>query len=237
MEGLHRAGDGPPIVVSPRGWARANDLADRYGVVIAADNQGVVDAADVVVVATRLGDWDEAVAALDWRAGQTAITMVGGLALAPFSAAVEPAKAVKAMVSYAVAVGESPFFLYPDDPASRVFGASLGTVVAIEDEESFEAASVMPVFHAMLFKLMETGEAWCAENGIAPEVARELTILSLRGAAIMAAQREGGNLEGILEGLAPPGGLTEGGLSQLESEDAFDAWRRAMDGVLRRARP
>jgi pyrroline-5-carboxylate reductase len=84
---------------------------------------------------------------------------------------------------------------------------------------------------------METGEAWCAENGIAPEVARELTILSLRGAAIMAAQREGGNLEGILEGLAPPGGLTEGGLSQLESEDAFDAWRRAMDGVLRRARP
>lgn len=237
VEGLHREGNAPSLIVSPRNAARAKGLADRFGAVVAADNQGVVDAADVVIVATRPGDWEDAVASLDWRAGQTAITMVGGLALAPFAQAVEPATAAKAMVSYAVAVGESPFFLYPDEVAARAFGARLGTVMAIADEGSFEAASVMPVFHAMLFRLLATGEAWCANQGVAPEVARELTVLSLRGAAVMAAQREGGSLEGIVESLAPPGGLTEGGLEDLESEDAFGAWRRAMDGVLARARP
>lgn len=237
IEGLHREGNAPPIVVSPRGRTRAEDLADRFGAAIAADNQGVVDAADLVVVATRLGDWADAIASLEWRAGQTAISVAGGLALAPFAEAVEPAKAVKAMVSYAVAVGESPFFLYPENAAARAFGARLGTVMAIADESSFEAASVMPVFHAMVFRLLATGEAWCTDQGLAPEAARALTILSLRGAAVMAARREGGSLEAIVEGLAPPGGLTGRGLEILESEDALGAWRRAMDGVLARARP
>jgi pyrroline-5-carboxylate reductase len=236
VEGLHREGNATPIVVSPRNAARARDLADRFGAVVAADNQGVVDAADVVVVATRPGDWADALAALDWRAGQTAVTVVGGLALAPFARAVAPATAVKAMVSYAVAVGESPFFLYPDDVAARAFGARLGAVMAFEDEAGFEVASVMPVFHAMVFRLLATGEAWCADQGIAPEVARALTTLSLRGASVMVARREGESLEGIVESLAPPGGLTEGGLGDLEAADAFGAWRHAMDGVLARAR-
>lgn len=236
VEGLCRAGDGPRIVVSPRNAAVARRLAEAFGVAIAADNQGVVDAADLVIFTTRPADGAAPAAALGWREGQVAVTMVAGLALDAFAHATQPATAVRAMASSAVALGASPFFLYPDHAAVRALGARLGAVQVMADEATFEAASVLPVYYALLFRIIGEATDWCIENGVEPGAARELVSMSMRGAALMAAKQEDLEIEAIVESLATKGGLTERGLLSLASDDAFGAWPRALDVVLRRMR-
>ena len=236
VAGLCRAGDGPRIVVSPRNATVAQRLAEAFGVGIAADNQGVVDAADTVILTTPPADGADPAAALTWREGQVAITMVAGLALAPFARATQPATAVRAMASAAVALGASPFYLYPDHAAARALGARLGAVQAMADEATFEAASVLPVYYALLFRLIGEAADWCVENGVEPAAARELVAMSMQGAAVMAAKQDDLGIEEIVESLATKGGLTERGLISLEADDAFGAWGRALDLVLRRLR-
>lgn len=236
VEGLCRAGDGPRIVVSPRNAAVARRLAAAFGVAIAADNQGVVDAADMVILTTRPADGAAPAAVLGWREGQIAVTLVAGLGIDAFARACRPATAVRAMASAAVALGASPFFLYPDHAAVRALGARLGAVQVMADEATFEAASVLPVYYALLFRIIGEATDWCIENGVEPGAARALTAMSMRGAALMAAKQDDLEIEAIVASLATKGGLTERGLLSLEADDAFGAWRRALDLVLRRMR-
>ena len=69
--------DAPPVVLSPRNAARSSGLATRFpSVRVAADNQAVVDACDVVVVCLLPAQADEVLAGLRFRAGQAVVSAV-----------------------------------------------------------------------------------------------------------------------------------------------------------------
>lgn len=233
--GLARDGAATSVTVSPRNAAIAAELAAAHGAAVAASNAAVVEASDIVLLTTRAEHRVGPVEGLNWRPGQTAVSFVGGLALADLAAAVAPAKAVKAMTSYAAAHAPCPFLIYPENPAARVLGERLGTVHALADERAFEAAAAMPVFFALLLDLLGEGEGWCADQGVAPEIARAQTLAGLRGLAALAEGLDGGDLDVLIARMATPGGLTEGGLADLEKYDAMAPWRAAMDRILARA--
>ncbi|MDA0703014.1 MAG: NAD(P)-binding domain-containing protein [Proteobacteria bacterium] len=225
----------PSIILPPRNAAIAAELAVAHDARVAKSNAAVVDASDIVLLTTRAEHGVAPVEGLPWRADQTAVSLVGGLALADLAAAVAPATAVKAMTSYAAAQVPCPFLIYPENPAARVLGERFGAVHALADERAFEAAAAMPVFFALLLNLLGEGEGWCVDHGVSPEIARAQTLAGLRGLAALAEETGGGALAPLLTGMATPGGLTEGGLDDLRRHDSMAPWRAAMDRILARA--
>jgi pyrroline-5-carboxylate reductase len=232
---LARDGAVSAMILSPRNAAVAAEIAARHGAGVAGSNAGVLEASDIVLLTTRAEHGVDPVRGLPWRPDQTAVSLVGGLALADLARAVAPATAVKAMTSYAASLEPCPFLIHPENSAARALGERFGPVHALADERAFEAAAAMPVFFALLLALLGEGEGWGAEQGVAPAIARAQTLAGLRGLAALAEGLDGGDLDGLIARMATPGGLTRGGLDDLRRHDAMAPWRAAMDRILARA--
>lgn len=224
----------PAITVSPRNSAIAGALAERYGVLIAAGNQGVVDASDIVVLACRPADVVQALDGLAWRAGQHLVSVCAGVPLADL---VAPGAGIcRAMPLTASRIGESPTILYPGSEPVRDALSPLGPVVALADEAGFEVASVDAAVYGWVFALIGSMSDWSARSGLDPVVARHLTAHVFRAATGMVLKHPGAPLPEMLHELATPGGITELGLGELSEREAMDAWQAAADRVLERLR-
>lgn len=236
IEGLKRHDDCPVIVVSPRGAAAARDMADRFGVEIAADNAEVVTRADAVIIAPRPSDVPEAIRGLPWRAGQAAISAAARVPLAAIEELVAPADAVISMPVISGAFGQSPTVIYPDNPAAREIFARIGSVNAMPDEAAYEAASVMGAVFGWMFGFIAETAAWGIANGVPAAEARQLAIDVFRGPAGLAAWQGDVSLEDLRDEIASPGSLTRTGLDHLAGSGALEAWRQACQIVLSRIR-
>ena len=93
--GLCEGVDDPPrIVLSPRGAAVSAELAGRYPTVsVAADNQDVVDGADLVIVCLRRAD-AALLGDLTWRPDQVVVSAVAGVGVPQLTEWVTPATRV-----------------------------------------------------------------------------------------------------------------------------------------------
>lgn len=236
IQGLMRAAEAPQIVVSPRNPDKARELAARFGVTIAADNQGVIDRADIVILATRPALGTAAIDGLVFRPGQTAVTMVAGMTVATFAAAVAPACAHRAIAHAGVSIGASPVFLYPDAPDLHGPFSAWGPVEASPDEAAFEVATVFPVFYAALYRIIEEAARWGVAQGLEPAAARDLATVCMKATALMAEADRDRPLADIIGSLATKGGLTERMIAVLEDAGAIDAWSDSLEVVLRRVR-
>jgi len=231
VRGLCREGDGSDIVLSPRGAGPAAVLADAYGCRVAASNEEVVAASDLVVLAVRPADVTAALDGLPWREGQVLVSVVAGATLADLAAAA-PAVPVRSMPVSAAAIGESPTAIYPDEPATRTLYERLGTVVVLPDEEAFAAASVMGAYHGWVFAVIAQAAAWLEGQGIPADRARALAAGMMRGAAGVAIAAPETPLAETLARLTTPGGITEAGFKRMEKVAGLGAWPAACDAAL-----
>ena len=236
VEGLARARPELEVVLSPRNVDRAAQLAAQYGATVAANNQAVCDAADVVLVTTRPGDVEGVCQALTFRASQTVISTAVGVPLSVLASAVAPATAVRAMPLTCSAIGRSPTLLLPDDPAARAIFELLGTVLSVDDEAQFTPASAIGAYYGWIYALMDEAVAWCASAGVPASTARDLVLETTRGAAEMGLLHPDRELSDLLDSLATPGGITRQGLETLERTRSLAAWVEALEDVLQRLR-
>lgn len=236
VEGLAQARPQLEVVLSPRNVDRSTQLAARFGARVAADNQAVCDAADVVLVTTRPGDVESVCRALDLRAGQTVISTAAGVPLSTLASAVGPATAIRAMPLTCSVIGRSPTLLLPEDPAARALFELLGTVHCVEKEAQFTPASVIAAYYGWVFALMDEAVAWSAAAGVPESTARDLVLETTRGAAEMGLRHPDRDLSDLLDSLATPGGVTRQGLETLDRRGSLGAWVEALEEVLQRLR-
>jgi pyrroline-5-carboxylate reductase len=236
VAGWHSARPDLKIVLSPRNADQVARLAARYGATVASDNQAVVDAAGLVVVATRPGDVLAACQSVTWRPDHVVVSVAAGLALAALAAATAPARAVRAMPLACALIHESPTLLYRDDPDARALFAGLGPVHALPDEDAFTAASALGAWYACLYALFADAAGWAAGAGVPAETARALVLQAARGAAGMALAQPEADLNSLLATLATRGGITELALGILRRGDGLRAWPASLDAVLLRLR-
>lgn len=118
------AGDGHQITVSERSSAYAKTLAETYDNVAISDNQGVVDASNVIFVALMAEVAGGVLGALKFRDDQRIITFMAGATLAQVDAMVQPAKAVAIMMPFpGIAKGGTPIPMLGDaDLVGQIFG-------------------------------------------------------------------------------------------------------------------
>jgi pyrroline-5-carboxylate reductase len=234
VEGIVRASPSTELVLSPRNRMTSGRLAERYGATVAASNQAVVDAADLVVVATRPGDAFSACQRVVFRPGQTVISVAAGLSLRELAPAVAPARLARALPISCVALNESPTLLYPDLPEAHLLFAFLGQVHVLSDETQFTAASVLSAFYGWVYALFAETVGWAVRAGVPEQMARSLVLETVRGAADMALARPDADLAAMLDALATPGGITAQGLEVLQDREALVAWNEALQTVLKR---
>ena len=138
VEGIAR--DGHQITVSQRSCQHANALAAAHDNVQIADNQGVIDASDVLFLGLMAEAAPEILGALTFRPDQTVITFMAGATLEQADAMVRPAQASAIMMPFpGIAQGGSPIMMYGDRAiVSAIFG-DRNTIYSLQSADELSA--------------------------------------------------------------------------------------------------
>jgi pyrroline-5-carboxylate reductase len=135
--------DAPEIVLSPRNRERAAALSTRFAsVVVARDNQAVVDSGAVVLICIRPQDAAAVLERLAFSADTTIVSTIAGVSIARLRELVGPVSSLSRAIPLPAVrdrAGITP--LYPPTNESRQLFDALGRSVAVADERVFDASS------------------------------------------------------------------------------------------------
>ena len=234
VEGLVRAGMPPAgLLLSPRGRDMVATLHERHAIPVAADNAALVATSDIVVLAVRPAAVPDALRGLPWHTRQVLLSVAAGASRAALLKIAAPAAVVRAMPISAARLGASPTTLHPDEPRARALLARLGPVLPIADESVFDRATISAALYGWVHALIGDSADWLAAAGLEASQARALAAGTFAAASEMVSASEA-PIEGIVDGLMTPGGITEAGCNSLQRYGVSEAWKVAFDTALAR---
>lgn len=231
VEGIYQSKAPFSIRLSPRGESQVRALAARFPIVVATDNQSVVDSVDHVILAVRPDQVAGVANALNFRSGQVVVSVAAGITHTSLLAVVEPAVAVRAMPVLSAAIADSPTSVYPANAAAMDLFERLGPVHAFDDEDAFSVAVVAATYYGWVYALMDTCAGWLEHNGVATQTSRAL-IAQMTRAACNQTLDSGFDMGAMAQEIARPGTFTGIGLDLLRERGALEAWSDACEGVL-----
>lgn len=198
VEGI--AGDGHQITVSERSRARSADLAARFGVAV-ADNQGVVDASDVLFLGLLPDQAAEVLPTLAFRPGQRLVSFMAGVTLDGLAPLTAPADPVAVMLPFpGIAKGGSPIIaMGQTDLIEQVFGAR-NSVYSVENDVELAAYLSAQAVLSPAVKLVADAAAWLAPKVSDPARAEDF-LRVLVGSSLMTNE-----IGPLLQALDTPGG-------------------------------
>jgi pyrroline-5-carboxylate reductase len=225
----------PSIVLSPRNADAAAGLAARFeSVSVAADNQAVVDAADLVFVALRRAHAD-VLGDLTWRPDQVVVSATAGLPLDRLTELVAPAGHVaRAVPMPAVATRSSRTPVHPPlAPVLEIF-ERLGGAMAIVDGDEFEAIFTAMGTVAPFFEYLRILSDFLVDHGLPSRDAQQVVAATFTGLLEQLATRESPDFAELVKEHAPPGGGNEQLTNLMREAGVFDGMAGAVEEVHRR---
>jgi pyrroline-5-carboxylate reductase len=222
------------FVVSQRGRDTSAALAARFGCTIEADNQAIVDASDIVVLAVRPYDTLALAQGLRFRQEQAVVSLAAGVSHADLAPLVAPASLDVAMPVVAAEFAESPTLLYPGEPRIRALIERCGPAIVLDSEAQFTPGAVHACVYGWIVRLIGEMEAWSLDHGLSPETSRLLSAQMVRAAATVARERKDTPMADLVGELATPRSFTGAGIRRLDGHQVFAHWRKAMDHILDR---
>ncbi len=234
VTGLIRSGNKFDFYFSDPFPERAHKLVNQFGGKVVAENQMVIDKADLIILSTRPGQVETALNSLRFHRKQTLFSVAVGLSLKFLSNFVQPATVIRVLPISCVAINLSPILIYPENKEARTLFSMVGNVHSLNAENDFEpATALVGAFYAWLFALMEEAAAWTSKQGFDPIFARTLVIETMNGACGMAAKQNNLSLNQIWQSLATPGGISEHGIRIINQHKGLKAWSEALGSVTR----
>lgn len=227
--------DAPSVVLSPRSSARTAALADAHSSVrVAADNQAVLDAADVVLVCLRQQDWP-ALADLVWRPEHVVVSTVAGVGEAELRAEVAPARNVARAVPM-VPVRDHRWRtpVRPPVPEAMALFERTGGAIAVGTDEEYDAIFTGLGTVAPFFDYLATIEGFLVSHGLDSQDARSLLSGAFAEIGAELGTADEPDFEAMLRQHATPGGGNEQLATLMRDAGVLDATRRSLDEVFRR---
>jgi pyrroline-5-carboxylate reductase len=227
--------DPPTIVLSPRGAAVSAELSRRFPTVsVAADNQGVVDASDLVLVCLRRAD-AALLADLTWRPEQVVVSAVAGVGVGQLGEWVAPATRIcRSVPMPPVADRAGLTAVHPPLAEARALFDRLGSTLEVEDVDAYEALSATSATLAGFFEYLRTQVDWLESRGIASTDARRYVAATFAGALTSLRSAEAPDFDELAGEYATPGGVNEQVARELREHGSFDALRGALDRAMGR---
>lgn len=222
---LHKGFPATDILVAETSEARRIWLSEHYPVTVAADAHGLMEEADVVVLAVKPQGLRQALLELSHPyPGQLILSIAAGVRAADISRWLAGHTAVaRAMPNTPALIGAgiTGLFAMPGvSPAQRLQAGqvmqAVGGTVWVEDEGQIDAVTaVSGSGPAYVLYLIEALEEAALDLGLAPELARLLALQTFLGAAALAV-RDGEPPATLRAKVTSKGGTTEQGIRVLE---------------------
>jgi pyrroline-5-carboxylate reductase len=233
------------LVTNRSNRQRLHQLQDRFGVRISADKAEMIRQADVLLLAMKPKDAAEACRSIRGlvRPEHVVISVIAGVSMERIGEWLGVnCPIIRTMPNTSSAVGLSATGIAANryaveehlQLATQLF-ESIGSVYAVSEEELDIVTGLSGSGPAYIYYLVEAMEGAGAKAGLSREMARQLTVQTLLGAAQMLLHSsEEPSL--LRQKVTSPGGTTQAGLEVLESYRFQQAVTSAVLRAAERAR-
>lgn len=211
------------IIVSNRSPGKLEKVKKLYGVQTETTNEALVEACDVVIIAVKPQDLIEAIEPCRASFGldHIVISLAAGVELKALRRLIPEGHLSRLMVNTPVLIckGVIGFCSQNDlyETLIRNLFTPLGTVVKLEEGDTFEAFSVASASGTgFIFELMTYWQEWIEEHGIEPQVARDIVVQTFLGTAALA-EKSSESLEELQNKVTSKKGMTAAGLESMRS--------------------
>jgi len=221
------------IIISNRTPGKLIKLSEQYGVQTREHNQQVVEECDVVVLAMKPQDLPAAAEAVanHFDEHKIIVSLAAGINLKTLQKIMPTGRHARLMPNTPSVIGRGVigYLAHNDDAVvsdiiEDLF-SSLGTVIAVENEDQFDALMIScSSGTGFIFEMMMYWQDWIAERGFTPEDAKKMTIETFLGASMLAAQSGEIEIEELQSRVTSKKGVTAAGLNsmrELEIERAL----------------
>jgi pyrroline-5-carboxylate reductase len=213
------------IFVSNRTPGKVKKLEQQFNVKGTATNEELVDAVDVVLIATKPQDLLAAIEpiASSFRDDQVVISLAAGVPLSklkrllPKGARIirvipnTPARIQKGVIGYCSNANDVVIDRFMED----LFSA-LGLVIRVEEGEPFEALMIScSAGVGFIFELMLYWQEWLEERGFAADQAKAMTVQTFLGASQLATTNPSQSLVDLQSKVTSKKGVTAAGLDSM----------------------
>lgn len=230
IEGLQSLPDAPEIVVSPRSEAMSLALAAKFKRVSRARSNEEVATAEIVFLGMRPAHLEDAMAGIDFKAGQIVASMVAGFAYNDIEARWPKATVCRFIPLPGIARGRGPMATYPSVPEIVRLMSPLGDLFVAPDEARIHFGglnSFMSSYYELQRALIDVGTG----AGISQSDARGFVVSLLGMLADTAQHTPDAAFGSLVEEHQTKGGLNERVRATLLEQGWFDAPRTALNAT------
>ncbi|OWW04675.1 pyrroline-5-carboxylate reductase [Rhizobium sp. R72] len=222
--------------ISPRNAEIAQRLADDFAeVAIASDNQAVIDASEMIVLAVRPQIAKEVVSGLTFKEGQSVLSVIAAInrrTLLEWIAA--DVHLVQAIPLPFVKDREGVTAIFPPDADVSALFSLLGTAVECETRKEYDLLAAASSLMSTVLKIMDVSAAWLEEQGLAKGKGRDYIAPLFASLSQTALRSNTIPLEALSGQFATTGGLNEQVMADFHENGGPDALTLALDRVLTR---
>jgi len=233
VAGLRNAGDDRNVFVSPRNREVAKALSEKHDCTIAADNQSVINQSEIVLLSVRPHQLSDLLTGLKFNTDQLIISAIAGVTIEQLKTYPQLSSntIVRTLPSVSAEVNSGSVPLFPDDNNAHKLLKSLGTIIILENESSFDIATVHACTHGWVYFWLDEMIKWTIDQGINPHQAQIMIKQTVQG-AIDFSNHQQDSLDGIGNSIATSGTYTLAGLEKLRCNHSLEDWATAMQLVL-----
>lgn len=220
------AGDGHQITVSERSAIHAGALAEAYENVTIADNQGVVDASDVIFLGLMAEVAPAVLGALEFREDQRMITFMAGATLEQADEMVRPARAAAIMMPFpGIAHGGTPVMMQGDAHLVREIFGGRNSVFALKNSDEMAAYLCAQAVLSPVTRMVSDAAEWLGER-VADKAQGEAFLR-----ALVASNLSDSECGPLIEALNTPGGYNQRLRLHVEASGMGEAVRAGLNDL------
>lgn len=226
------------IIVSPRNRGNAERLARYYEAVrIAANNQAVVDDADILILAVMPQIAEEVIRALEFKPGQQVVSVIAATELQRLRSWIKVDVQITQAIPLPFVVSRNGVTaIYPANKGVAEFFDFLGTAVVCESKVEFDLLAAASALMSAYFGIMKAATDWLVDRGLSQQKARSYVAPMFASLSQSAASEPLVSFEDLRRSFATKGGLNEQVLQDFEKFGGTEALKKSLDRVLTRIR-
>ncbi len=221
----------PGILLSPRSESVSRALAERFAnIERASSNAEVAASADIVILAVRPQQIDEALAGLAFRPDQIVLSFLAKVSCEALRERIGDGPRIARMTPLpSIELGKGPIIVYPRlDEAIRLLDG-LGDVIVARSEHEIMALGYASGLLSTYFEVQNTTIDWLGRNGASAEHASLYVRSMLEGLAATGKETAAEAVAALPGRHETHAGLNERSRSRLRALGWFDEIGRTLD--------
>jgi pyrroline-5-carboxylate reductase len=223
-------------MISPRNKSIAKNLKQKFKkVIIAKNNQQIVDKCDWVFLSVTPTVGDKIIKELKFKSTQTIISFISTITLSQLKKAIKvKAQIVRAIPLPPISLKKGPVPICPPNKKVKAFFDKVGTTVEIKNEKSsinfWSTSGMMAPFYQLLSSMTD----WLVKRGVKRNNAQKYItslFLALSEDAVVNSKKD---LKYLVKESQTPKGLNEQGVKELTKAGFYKSLEKTLNSIHKR---